>query len=256
MKKSIKIILILFAFIAIVILITEILIYKKIDKKLIEKEVFSESENVQNSYISYQPVKCRFSFSAMEYAFISHLHYIYPEDDVDMESLNIGFYNVSRTHFFSSNWKINYTGSTEVHNTTFTQLVKMVKEDCSQFQRGHGDYYGDELAWSYSPYDPELEEFLERDSQEFRLTKEEEEEYLRKIENGEIKNEEDIKKYLIELGASEAYIREHGHLWRMIEDGEIDNNETLEKHLRKMDVREDEIKRVVEESGEVYLGPQ
>jgi len=53
---------------------------------------------------------------------------------------NISFKKTTRM-FFQSNeeWKKSRTGGTTIKNTTFPELVEMVKEDCSQFQKAYYD---------------------------------------------------------------------------------------------------------------------
>jgi len=155
MKKSTKIILIILLFVIAGISI-QLYLYNKIDDVLIYKNVISQSKDVQKSYKNYQPIRCEFGLFNPKYAFVSYLHYFYPEDDVDMESWNIGFYHLSRPHFFSTNWRIKYTGGTTIRNTTFPELVAMVKEDCSQFQ--NGGKKGD-IEWRYSKAPTEEEKY-------------------------------------------------------------------------------------------------
>ena len=85
----------------------------------------------------------------------------------DEQEINIAFYApgkiLSQTE---ADWDNSYTGGTTVKNTTFHELVGMVKKDCNQFQEGHGDYYGEDLAWSYSPYEPEPEKTQEEIEEE------------------------------------------------------------------------------------------
>jgi hypothetical protein len=89
---------------------------------------------------------------------------------------HIGFYRPGKLFWASTNdWGASYTGGTTVKNTTFEKLVKMAKEDCSQFQKGYLDYTGYEhlseqekddryweidaknLGWTYTPYAPDPE---------------------------------------------------------------------------------------------------
>ena len=68
----------------------------------------------------------------------------------------IGFYRPK--HFFyqtEQEWDDNDIGGTTIENTTFPELVKMVKKDCSQFQKSKGNYTDETINWSYSSYTPE-----------------------------------------------------------------------------------------------------
>ena len=66
---------------------------------------------------------------------------------------------------FSQNyeqWQNSYIGGTTVKNTTFNNLLKMVKKDCSQFQK---DKKEEEITWGYREYDRKAEEQKERQKQ-------------------------------------------------------------------------------------------
>ncbi len=70
----------------------------------------------------------------------------------------------------------NYLGATTVRNTTFPELVKMVKDDCEQFKDGYTDYTGYEhlsdeekdeqyyevrkknLGWTFTPAEASVKE--------------------------------------------------------------------------------------------------
>lgn len=184
-KKTMAIVVILLVIVAISF---QMYSFKRIESELVSENILSQSENVQKSYVSYKSSLCKFDLLKPEYAFISYLHYVYPEDNIDRESWNVGFYEATRSMPFSYNWTLNYKGGTNIENATFDEIVAMVKEDCSQFQQSKGDYWDETINWSYSAYEPEPE-----------LTEEEkqkaEEEYIISRLQGElvIYNEEDLK---------------------------------------------------------------
>lgn len=155
MKKE-KILISIILFLVIVVISIQLYSYKKINNTLIYKNVFNQSENVQKSYVNYMPIQCKFKLLNPEYAFVNYLHYIYPDRNIDKESQTIGFYTLTRSHIFSSNWNLEYTGGTTLENTTFPELVKMVKEDCSQFQEDYDNPKVDEggIDWGYREVDP------------------------------------------------------------------------------------------------------
>ena len=63
-----------------------------------------------------------------------------------------------------NNWGKNGVGATDIKNTTFPELVKMVKEDCGQFQDGYDNPDPDGPAWTYSKA-----EIIEEQAESIRL---------------------------------------------------------------------------------------
>jgi len=86
-------------------------------------------------------------------------------------------------------WKKSYIGSTEVKNTTFPQLLKMVKEDCEQFKKSKGERTDKTINWSYGKY----KSLKEKTPEELEKEKKEEGEIERKIKNGEMKSPASFK---------------------------------------------------------------
>lgn len=113
----------------------------------------------------YQIISCDFDLKERIQALI------FEENRSAGLGYRIRFFNTKRNSIFSQSFQSNYTGGTTVKNTTFPQLLKMVKEDCSQFQKGYLDYTGYEdlsekekddryweierknLGWTYAPHD-------------------------------------------------------------------------------------------------------
>ena len=80
-------------------------------------------------------------------------------------------------------WRNSRTGGTTIENTTFNNLLKMVKEDCYQFQDGSEELEKTNIVWTYTPKRPEKTE------EEIRQEQLEEEEFNRALEAGEIEIE-------------------------------------------------------------------
>jgi hypothetical protein len=80
----------------------------------------------------------------------------------DEEDVNIAFYAPSRLFRQTEDeWDTSYTGGTTVTNTTFPELVAMVKEDCSQFRYGYVNPDPVGPRWTYSKH-VEIPEKTER----------------------------------------------------------------------------------------------
>ena len=79
---------------------------------------------------------------------------IFKPEFVYLTGKNKGLMNFYHTkNIFSQTkeeWKNSRTGGTTIKNTTFSQLLKMVKEDCYQFQKDYNRKNEDELNWLYS----------------------------------------------------------------------------------------------------------
>jgi len=143
---------------AVLIVILTILIamsYKSSYSALYKEKILAQDIEIQNAFKNYEIVNCNFNLKNPEHAFVSFQHYIYPEDNSEMKFWRVDFYDLSRTNIFSLNWNIQRTGGTDIKNTTFPELVKMVKEDCGQFQKSKGNHDDPSINWSYSEYTPE-----------------------------------------------------------------------------------------------------
>lgn len=160
MKKLIFIILIvlitLFSMLA--------LLYKTSYSALYAEKILSQNKEIQNAFKNYEILTCNFHLTEPKYVFISFQHYSYPEDEIDIELLRIDFYNLFRANIFSRDWEIKRTGGTTVENATYAELLKMTKKNCSQFQKSKGDFRDKTINWSYSPFDPELNQITPNDS--------------------------------------------------------------------------------------------
>lgn len=152
MKKYISISLV----ILIVILMTAIVVsYKTSYSALYTDKVLTQDEEIQDAFKEYEIVNCEFNLKNPKHAFVSFQHYIYSEDNSEMKFWRIDFYDLNRKSFFSQSWNILRTGGTTITNTTFPELVEMVKEDCRQFQE---DFDAEDpetqIDWGYREADP------------------------------------------------------------------------------------------------------
>lgn len=96
-------------------------------------------------------LRCSFSLFKPDVVFVSD-HVLL--DDID--EMKVYFYKIMNI-FSKEDDNREFIGVTTIENTTFPELVKMVKEDCSQFQKAKGDPSDKTINWSYSPYEPEPE---------------------------------------------------------------------------------------------------
>ena len=88
-------------------------------------------------------IRCNYNILKPEFA------YTFPFSDKIHVSLLRSEKLFSQT---GQEWDNNEIGGTTIENTTFDELVKMVKEDCSQFQKAKGSASDETINWSYSPY--------------------------------------------------------------------------------------------------------
>ena len=149
---------------------------------------FLNSGVEDGDFNNYKTIRCNLNILEPKVIFISDLFY---END---SALSIFFYNIENS--FSKKVEEIRTGGTAIRNTTFPELVKMAKEDCSQFQQSKGDFNEETINWSYSPYTPE--------PPEVELTEEEKEaeriwhEKMRKQYEEDSKNYKPIEYTIIE----------------------------------------------------------
>jgi len=230
-----------------------------------------KNQVVFDSIKNYDAIMCNYNIFKPKYTLITSAHYQY--NNIDKNSLSIGFFSLSRPHIFSSSWSIKFIGGTTVTNTTFSELVKMVKEDCGQFQEGHGDFYGKDLAWSYSPA-PTQEELDRRNIRSILSDYEDYSEATKiifnkiyNIEPKDLLGRDDssdqkalelynkIKQEGLHPDVQTQIDFEKAEYQRKIESGEIILKTTEEK-LREKGNDEDKIKIAVEAKGEKYIGPK
>ena len=110
-----------------------------------------------DKYEQYTTIKCNFvDLINPEYAFVAKR----PERDYE-----IFFFKIKTRNLFSKEIHLNYTGGTDIKNTTFPELVEMVKEDCYQFQEDFdAENPETQIDWGYreadSPEPPKTDEEL------------------------------------------------------------------------------------------------
>jgi len=135
MKKIIKI----FIIILLLIPITYFGIYFVQNYSL--KRSFAK-ENQQEFDKNFKFIRCNYNFLQPNFAFVFPFR-------------TGGFISFEKSKKFlyqsKEEWDINHIGTTTIKNTTFPELLKMVKEDCSQFQKPKGDPKDKIINWRYSP---------------------------------------------------------------------------------------------------------
>ena len=134
-----------------------------------------------NSFVKYNEgqgkdsfVRCNWDILHPEFASIYHFG----------DKIRISFKKVDNIFLVSDKeWMDSYIGGTTVKNSTFPQILKMVKEDCYQFQKTF--YQGDDnkLYWTYTK---KIEKRI-KTKEEIGEEKKREIERQKKIESGEIK---------------------------------------------------------------------
>jgi len=141
---------ILYVVASILLLVTAITIFmpfllKKDIAEIMRASEIETSEWLQNRAQQYDVIRCEFNLKRPVYVFI------YESKFEDLIDYHIHFYEENRDTVFSQNFQSTYTGGTTVTNTTFPELVKMVKKDCEQFKHAKGDFRDMIINWSYSP---------------------------------------------------------------------------------------------------------
>ncbi len=198
MKKKIIIIL----GIIILILISYFIICTIQNKVMIEKlnSIFKKQNSIQKNDLSkIESVRCNWNIFNLEYVVIHDL-------------FNVGR-NEFYIYFFKQknifNFERERTGGTTVKNTTFPQLLKMVREDCYQFQKPKGTPRDKEINWRYVKYTPEPPKTKEEIEQE-KKEKEELEKLLSTFKRYEYteENRNKLENYLKKAQASETDIKE------------------------------------------------
>lgn len=115
---------------------------------LLVKKSQAEYSLTDNSrqYISYDVIRC--NLLSLEYVFV---------DTYKDNHFEIYFHKIKFKNLFSPNkinWDDNYIGGTDIKNTTFPELVKMVKKDCSQFQEDYNNPDPNGIDWGYREAEP------------------------------------------------------------------------------------------------------
>lgn len=106
--------------------------------------------------LSYDTVRCNWNIFKPEIAFV--------DESVVLDKfreMEIFFYKPKK--LFSQTqqeWEDSYVGGTDIKNTTFPQLLAMVKDDCYQFQKDYDNPKVNEggIDWGYRE-NKEIEEY-------------------------------------------------------------------------------------------------
>ena len=151
--------------------------YKPI-KDILKKEnkVSLKNELGLDKYKNYEIVRCSLGLYNLDYVFVGDGRSI----DEDDSNLEVTFYNLNRKSIFSSKWESDLVGNSIIKNTTFPQLLSMVKDDCYQFQKSKGDRNDEVINWSYGKYKPKKPKTKEEIEEERRI----EQQIIEDIKNG------------------------------------------------------------------------
>ena len=152
-----------------------IFIYQKyslqnIKLKIINYETRGGRQDLLVTFKEKEVVQCNWNIFKPEIAFVYH---DIGNNNYKNDSLEIGFYNFQKEYYLFGKWNFEYTGSTTVKNTTFPELLKMVKQDCYQFQKDYNwaetwntERAKTELRWQWGKADNWEQEREKREQQE------------------------------------------------------------------------------------------
>jgi len=145
MKKFIRILIILLLLILVILLYIYIpFIQGKHIQAIKDDTEIETSEWFQNRVQKYEIIRCQFGIKKMKYAFA------YENKFESLIDYHIFFFDITKNSLFKNTVNSKYTGGTTIQNTTFPELVKMVKEDCSQFQGGFVNEDPNGIHWTYT----------------------------------------------------------------------------------------------------------
>ncbi len=190
-KKMIFIVILIF----IILLLLILLIYQfwsiqKTYNIIYKYETRNEKPVIVNRIINKSFLLCNWNI------FKPQIAYILEEKYKNKKELSIGFYNFQKEYLIFGKWNFEYTGGTTISNTTFPQLLKMVKEDCYQFQKSSSTGLKEtDTEWVYSQ--AESKEVIEKRKQD-RIKKEKQEREAER-EAFEKLSEEEKEKYLKQI---------------------------------------------------------
>jgi hypothetical protein len=120
---------------------------------------YIQNQTLKRSYVSYNEgqgddsfIRCNWNIIEPKFASV---YFAGDEGHISFKKTKMFFQT-------DEEWMQSRTGGTTVKNTTFPELVKMVKEDCGQFKQPKGDFRDKTINWSYGPYTPEPEKTPEQ----------------------------------------------------------------------------------------------
>jgi len=229
-------------------------------KKSLVKYIFSYNTD---NLLNYATVRCNLNIFKPEFAFIDKENNKY----TGKTNLSIDFHYVEDIFNIKGNdWTRYYLGSTDIKNTTFSELVKMVKEDCKQFKKSVGGFHDKTINWSYSKPSTKKEvnkEIIQNIKIEFQDYPDKVRDlFIKKYGNIESMSDAEIlevNKKIKDEGL-DGEIQEQlkiaeDEFQRKVKSGEI-HVETNEEALREAGLTEEEIKEVLKDLNEEYVGPQ
>ena len=123
-----------------------------------------KSQIVHDSIKNYEITICNLNIFKPKIAYVS-----YSRREDRGERHHVSFYDFQKENIFFGQWNFDYTGGTTIRNTTFPELLKMVKEDCYQFQKPFGNYDDLIMNWSYSKAKPKLSEEEKKEKEEEKI---------------------------------------------------------------------------------------
>ncbi len=196
--------------IIIIILISFVLLYfvsfwiqNIIIKKNIDNYILSFQYNVENIK-KRDVVRCNYNILRPEFAEVEL------ENRNNRDILYISFWKGDILfRITKENWRKYKVGGTTISNTTFPQLLAMVKEDCYQFQKSNNWYNKEskEIKWNWS----RAETKEEREKRELERKEEEkkQEEFIKKLKE-EGKWEEFLKEKERRKKLQDEVLKEYG----------------------------------------------
>ena len=149
MKEKIKKILKIISIVILLFIIIYFGIYF-IQNKTLTNSFVKETNTILDNETKF--IRCNWNIFEPEFAFVF---------DGGLNDAHMSF-RKSKKMFYQDklNWRKNKIGGTTISNTTFDNLLKMVKEDCYQFQKDSKDLKNPpkEISWGYREYDRKAEE--------------------------------------------------------------------------------------------------
>jgi len=151
MKKRIILVLIFLLLIPLLI----IMLYPFLDGSLIQ---LIEMESEIKTHEWYKKRLKRYKIKICDFNLTHPSYSLITEEDIlgrGKLTYEILHYELGRAHPFSFKWGVDYLGGTTVKNTTYPQLLKLVKKDCDRFQKSSSlNADPNDTRWVYSKAEP------------------------------------------------------------------------------------------------------
>ena len=172
MKKKIILIISIVISLLVTVVIYQALSLNDTKQIIHDSNTKGKTQIVHDSIKNYEITTCNLNIFKPEIAYVSYSKRV----DSGRERYHVSFYNFQKENIIFGKWNFEYTGGTTVKNTTFNNLLKMVKEDCYQFQKsGSIGIKQDSIQWIYSKVESKEREEQRRKRKEEREKKEREE---------------------------------------------------------------------------------